>query len=115
MAVKALEDGKAGAQHCTHQLHARQHLQQRDEVVAVPQVLIEVIDVLTHLEGRERDTLSVCKQTTLQCVHLKWSFQEDHYRKQQDLKIKVSFYQFISTCLAFGVASIMKFLKPFAR
>lgn len=82
MAVKALEDGKAGAQHCTHQLHARQHLQQRDEVVAVPQVLIEVIDVLTHLEGRERDTLSVCKQTTLQCVHLKWSFQEDHYRKQ---------------------------------
>lgn len=73
--MKALEEGKAGVQHCTHQLHARQHLQQRDEVVAVPQVLIEVIDVLAHLEGGGRGHWEFASRP-LPTVHLKWLFQE---------------------------------------
>lgn len=35
----------------TYQLHPRQHLQERDEVVAISQVFIEVVDVLAYLRG----------------------------------------------------------------
>lgn len=56
-----------GGQYChrpalgTHQLHSRQHLQEGDEVVAVSQIFIEVVDVLAHLRrepGEKRQSRS---------------------------------------------------------
>lgn len=37
----------------TYQCVPREHLQQRDEVVSIPQVLVEVVDVALRLQGRE--------------------------------------------------------------
>lgn len=37
----------------TYQCVPREHLQQRDEVVSIPQVFVEVVDVALRLQGRE--------------------------------------------------------------
>lgn len=82
----------------TYQLHSRQHLQEGDEVVAISQVFVEVIDVLAHLQraGEEKpsDSLaappafsrwlqehsrkavaSASRRLPPSRVHLKWLFQ----------------------------------------
>lgn len=81
----------------TYQLHSRQHLQEGDEVVAISQVFVEVIDVLAHLQraGEEKpsDSLvppmfsrwfqersrkavaSASRHLSPSHVHLKWLFQ----------------------------------------
>lgn len=69
--------GGFGGQWChrptmgTHQLHSRQHLQEGDEVVAVSQIFIEVVDVLAHL-WREVEGETSEPQPH---VHFTWLFQ----------------------------------------